>query len=801
MLCRTAGVTVVLLWLACAGAGLAREAGLTLVAQGQPTATIVLAPQPTRVAQFAAAELQYHLRQMTGATVPIASDRPATGTAILVGESPATTALGLASKDFAPQEYLVGFRPNALVLMGHDRDERGLCDYQNAETFPGDFDEQGSVYAVYDFLERCCDVRWYLPTALGEVIPRRQTLTVAGTDVRRRPAMIYRVTYASENVPADLIGDTLDHPEGASMLNRRDARLYLRRMRQGGAQYNANHSFEGYPARFRKDHPDWFAQGAPEQDEYPQLCYTNPAVTQQVITDARSYFDTGVAPPRSVGAGDFYALVPMDSANWCQCARCQAEILEQPTRGRPNTSNNRASDYIFGFINRVAHEVGQSHPDKWLAALAYSQYVYPPTREPLAKNVSIMLCLQTRLMYRPEVVRNDQQILQAWTRESVERPKFVWLYFCYPTLWSVGSFRPFPGFFAHSLVKQWEQFERSGVRGFFIEPSYLAHAQRSPLLDQLELYLAYHMALDPAMDGNRAIAEFFTRYYGPAAAPMRALYEQMEAVYADPANHPGGVAPTELQAWHSLGTEARMREYARLLSQARRLARQGDAVYQQRVALFDKGVYRWMREGRDLHLRLTKLRGTEPPSADVPRVAAAAGDPERVDWNKAAVLDNWATLRGESTNRQVQARLAHDGTYLYVQLQETGINPAKLVLGAAITVWDEDEWEIFVARKRGGQHRQMGLNAAGVHYDLAYDEPSKDWDSGVILRSDVSAPDRWTVRMALPLSKLVVGGARAGDTLYFNALRATQMIKALSWSPTYGGFREPDRLGQIRLAK
>lgn len=176
-------------------------------------------------------------------------------------------------------------------------------------------------------------------------------------------------------------------------------------------------------------------------------------------------------------------------------------------------------------------------------------------------------------------------------------------------------------------MRQWGQFHRSGVRGFFIEPSYLAHTQRSPLLDQLELYLAYQMALDPAFDGNRAIDEFFARYYGPAAAPMQELYSQMEATYADPANHPGAErTQTELQAWSSLGTEARMRGYGRLLVRARALAQTGEPVYQQRVALFDKGVYRWMRDGQQTHLKLLALRGTTPPSADCPRVSAAAGD-------------------------------------------------------------------------------------------------------------------------------------------------------------------------------
>ena len=82
---------------------------VTLVEDRQPACTIVLAAQPTRAAQFAAAELQWHLEQITGATVPMArDDQTVTGTRILVGESTATLALGLRNADFEPPGVLFG---------------------------------------------------------------------------------------------------------------------------------------------------------------------------------------------------------------------------------------------------------------------------------------------------------------------------------------------------------------------------------------------------------------------------------------------------------------------------------------------------------------------------------------------------------------------------------------------------------------------------------------------------------------------------------------------------------------------
>ena len=66
---------------------------VTLVNNGMPTSTIVVAKDPTTAAVYAAAELQADIKQITGATVPIATDdQTITGTRILVGDGLATQA-------------------------------------------------------------------------------------------------------------------------------------------------------------------------------------------------------------------------------------------------------------------------------------------------------------------------------------------------------------------------------------------------------------------------------------------------------------------------------------------------------------------------------------------------------------------------------------------------------------------------------------------------------------------------------------------------------------------------------------
>ncbi|NLO73230.1 MAG: DUF4838 domain-containing protein, partial [candidate division WS1 bacterium] len=512
---------------------------VTLVDKGQPTAAIVIAQEPTRAAQLAAAELQWHIEQITGITMPVVKDnRVVRGTQILVGESAATVALGLHSADFKPQEYLVRVRPDVIVLMGRDKDDRQPFDYANHTTWPGWYDEQATTYAAYDFLEKLCDVRWYLPTELGICLPRRPNLAVSEIEIRRVPAMTTRDTWRGGNFPADLCGDSVTGGHPIPPLEPREMKLWWHRLRVvGGEARSANHSLYHYyelywePSTnprlaqlFRGKKPEWFAQGY--EGKPPQMCYTNQELIQQVIQEARDYFDRGGYPPEirqlcnapqgAKWGENYFAVVPMDNSSYCKCPQCQALLDAQADKQQ--FSSGHWSDYMFTFVNEIARGIAETHPDKQISAIAYASYAWPPRHVKVEPNVAVSMCLHTRNVYGLSLQDNDHALLDAWFQESPTRPKGVYMYFCFPALNArQQGFRCFPGFFAHSLVKEMQRYHQAGVTAITYEPSYLANGQRSALMDQLEMLIAAKMADDPTMDGNAYIDEFFTRYYGRAA--------------------------------------------------------------------------------------------------------------------------------------------------------------------------------------------------------------------------------------------------------------------------------------------
>jgi len=803
-----------------------RQHSLTLVRDGKPAAIIVVAKEATKAAQLAAYELQHHVRLMTGGELPIVAD-DATATAevaIFVGESQATLLRGLRSTDLEPQEYLVRFEPGALVLMGRDKDDRETLKYDPADAFrfgtwPDLFDEQGTLYATYDFLERACGVRWFSPTELGTVAPRTKTLEVRGGRIRRAPAFAYRdigwpmgMSEVYNKVsslwpmksPVQDELDALGYPELKKRFpnswhylhaKRGVNRLFLHRHRLGGQPYRANHSFYGYYERFwekapkAEEHwvekrPDYFAQGY--QGKPPQMCYTNEGFIRQVIQDARDYFDGKGARTRAVAFGDFFALVPQDNSAYCKCPACQA-MMNQEDADNPFFSQGYASDYVFGFANQVAKAIRQSHPDKYLATLAYAKYAYYPKRVRLESNIAVQLCLHVRNIHDEAIQANDVKLFRSWVKKERDRPIYLWLYYCFPQeIGARSDWHCFPGFFAHGIGRWFKRFHRHGIRGAFF----------NGWGQDVEAYVTLKLLDDPTRDVDDILDDYFTGYYGAAAGPMIELYCAIEEIYSNPASYPKGFGGHQRKniAWEHLGTADNMGSLGRVMLHAEEFA-QTD-LEKRRVALFKREVWDYMVEGRKQYFART---AAPTAKVSVPRVPGAKGDPAKVDWSKAAPLGPFHKREGGPSERRLSGRIAHDGASLYLQLVEH-VDPKTLIPDGI--VWAGDDWEIFIGKGRKRPYRQLGVGPTGIHQALAHGEASKTWDSGLELVADTSKPDRWTTLIALPLAKLVPGGAKPGDRLYGNLIRVLAPAAGRHihvWSPN-STVHEPDRFGEILLA-
>lgn len=598
----------------------------TLAVDGQPRATIVIAKDPTPAVRLASLELRHHIAKISSAVLPIVPDgKNVTGPCLYVGESDATRALGLDATGLKPQEYLILFVPQGVVLLGRDwqdtpknRAETGrgtkyettlaewrqVVDYSAATgdsnvkdriELPGIFDEQGTCYATYDFLERFCGVRWYGPTNLNIIVPSKPTLVVQGDNVKRAPAFSYR----------EGIGD--GYPIVKAQWNKPtpdQLKLYWRRLRVGGEKWGGNHSIRSFqdrflhknpacPELFEEERPDFFAQGTTGGGFVRQLCFTNPDVVAQMVQDARDFFDGKGIKGNQVALGNYFAVIPNDHNRWCKCARCQ-DLLKRDTHNRKGKifGNGTATHYWFSFVNAVAREVAKTHPDKYIATLAYDVFFFPPEDFTLEPNVTVAPCLQTRNYWAPRIKAHDHAIYKKWVTQN--RPMHIWNYYNFPEMWTLaGKWRCFPGFSAHMLAEEIKMYHHDRVRGVFL----------CGIGEQVDYYLTMKLYDDPTLNVDELLNEFFTSYFGAAAEPMANFYSLIETTYSNPENYPEEVRTVDAQfhqnariAWEFLGTEPRMVALGQLMAEAEKRAT--TEVEQKRVETWKKGVWDYMLRGR-----------------------------------------------------------------------------------------------------------------------------------------------------------------------------------------------------------
>ncbi|HPM80156.1 MAG TPA: DUF4838 domain-containing protein [Candidatus Anammoximicrobium sp.] len=800
------------------------EVQVTLARDGKAAATIVVAKQPARAAQFAAYELQWHLKQITGGDFLIVQDdKPVDGVAILVGDSAPVRALGIRPDQLQKQEYIIRFGPEALVLVGRDKDDHGTVQYhqtpnqQAIDTWPGIWDEQGTMYAVYDFLERHCNVRWFTATEFGTDCPRQATLTVTGSQLQRAPFMKYRYAAypASENYdqytglwPAGSEGqkrwEAAAYPElhkrfdggGYTLAKRGWNTLFRLRHREGGEVCPGNHSLYGYYRRFWAEekgqeqlfegrHADWFAQGYKGQP--PQMCYTSRGLVEQVAQDACEFFETGKNYPGAQAGGDCFCVEPMDNAQFCKCADCQKWLTGRDADS-PFFTNGRHSDYFFQFVNEVAKLVAPKHPDKHIVCLAYMTHGAPPQKFQLEPNVLVQYCFAcNRLNYDRASYEHEVELLKAWREAYPGRTLYLWLYYTFPVeVANNGRFHCFPGFFARAVGEQFALFRQYDYRGAF----HCGYGQ------EVEAYITYRLMDDPSLNVDTLLDEFFARQYGPAASPMRKFYDTVEKAYGDPANYPEAIATgrieghhhqTEELAWGYLGNAKRMEALGKLLEEAKAAAQTPEQ--KQRVTLFELGVWDYMTAGRQQYVEHVKSRyGKGASLLRVPFASRGSlkGDPAKIDEAESLALTGWRSRTAEPTRRKTAAWLLHDGQYLYVQLAER-CDPNQLRSAADIA--SGDYWQVLFANEPGRQVHSLLVNALGV--------ATLDGLPANITTSTGRGQEGCVVSLALPLAQM---GLQSGGRFCLNVARRSGLSDDQPmWSPSFGAFESPAALRELTL--
>ncbi|MBM4034893.1 MAG: hypothetical protein FJ291_24385 [Planctomycetes bacterium] len=134
-----------------------------LVQKGEAQGVVYVAdPAPSASLKLLVAELVEAVRLSTGAQLPVVTDPPAADrAAIIVGDCEEARKAGIDAARLPIEGFEVKTAPNRVYLVG------STAPLPSNKCHPDAYANDGTAWAVADFLERFVGVRWYWPPQLG----------------------------------------------------------------------------------------------------------------------------------------------------------------------------------------------------------------------------------------------------------------------------------------------------------------------------------------------------------------------------------------------------------------------------------------------------------------------------------------------------------------------------------------------------------------------------------------------------------------------------------------------------------
>lgn len=180
------------------------------------------------------------------------------------------------------------------------------------------------------------------------------------------------------------------------------------------------------------------------------------------------------------------------------------------------------SDLVFGFMNAVAERVFEqggawktaSGEDRYLTALAYFWTENAPSF-PIHPRVMPVLTSDRAQWHDPAYRDEDRELIRRWAQSGAERIASWDYYF--------GAPYPYPRQFNHWIDTSLKYLHAQGVDVFF---SQLPAAWG---LDGAKAWLTSELLWDPQQDAEALLDEFYSHFFGAAAAAIRSFYEIAES--------------------------------------------------------------------------------------------------------------------------------------------------------------------------------------------------------------------------------------------------------------------------------
>lgn len=472
-----------------------------IVISGKPNAQIILPSEPTNLEEHAGSELQQYIHKISGVQIPIIKE----GIPLKYSY---TFFLGRTIKSFESGIKLTEEK------MGRDGFE--LKSVQKGVIVRG-INDLGTLFGVYELLERCFDVRWFMPGEEGEYYPGKETLEIGQINLVFKPSFDVRWVYS---------GDW-------SLHQRMNAYVKVGN-RNVGINWKWDYHTYGKllpPGKYYANHPEYFALvngkrtiRTEKEAQGNQICTSNPEVISEV---AKNLIDTLDANPGI----NIINFCPEDNHRFCECENCRA--LDESGRDWLGKYANR----FAVFNNKIAKIVKEKYPDVLIKVGAYEMYARPPLdvnynpesnilfqvchlwfchNHPLGSNKCRQgITFEPKDKFLPNL--EFERILDQWLKLSSHL--FVYEYYELSGMRRANLFWPV----IHSMRSDIPYYRNKGVEGFFTQTS-----DDWPRLG-VNFYVASKLCWNADLNVDAILDDYFQKFYGSASRPVKEFFITTES--------------------------------------------------------------------------------------------------------------------------------------------------------------------------------------------------------------------------------------------------------------------------------
>lgn len=493
-----------------------------LAVEGKTDHVIVKPENPSKVDDYAVAELAHYLNEITGAEFAVVEPDELTEdqTAVFVGVSgPMKQRLG----DDAPlsgleaQEHVVRSEGQDVFLYGE-----GI---------------HGNKDAVFAFLEEPLGWRWF-SVYEHPMVPSKPTLVLEPFN------RTLGYDFPSRNVNGKLRRRNLDFPYQLGSNMGFDGRVKQIANRYGeDAAKNLGHFvsavpesgisghtlfyfipptpktrradiFDWRPDNYFETHPEFFSlwdngKRLPNK----QLCFGNPELRQELTRNVLEFLKRNPDAPH-------FGLSAMDCpGTFCHCPECLKLEEKYGTPGGP----------LFDYLIELCGEMKDKYPEATVKTLAYrhSQTQTPvklPEGEKLPNNLIIDFapiedcCFADWKNHHDEKHAKTLSDLRGWN--DIATNVHAWMY---PNPYRSALLMPVANI--ERVINTIKLLKDAGVTGFFTD--HIGTYNRAGFTD-LQNYLIFNLMKDADCDPDELIREFTDNVYGAAGPLMRDYIADVE---------------------------------------------------------------------------------------------------------------------------------------------------------------------------------------------------------------------------------------------------------------------------------